>query len=385
MSKSALCSRFIAEEKAFSRLRKLFESKVVRWEYWDWPEWHWEPDYFLDAGQKSKHVTKARAKFGYGYDKENKATVIHEFDEFGGFGCADNLHSMQFLRWSGRKIVGSQFHGATVYAGDRVAGTDFKLGGQLTDVFEVTLSEGRIVRVEHLMEQSCDWKTIEWEGDKVRKVTLGMHGRKPHQEITYDKKGKVIDDIDLSEPIKRKPLPKGVTMNSLAKEIRKRLAAVVVQTITEAKVKEPAYCLALNYDCEGNPLLLPEPGIGLESERQAILKRGGRDAKLDTWQPENFSLFAKENTILMDRDKKLDRACDLYNRELEYKGSDEPARKLILQVAADLAKVNWKEKLNTTDDFIVYAVDTYGADLKKNLKFSVPSKQLAKLKASKLI
>jgi hypothetical protein len=123
----------------------------------------------------------------------------------------------------------------------------------------------------------------------------------------------------------------------------------------------------------------------LESERQTILKRGDRYAKLDIWQPESFSNFATDKTILMDRDKSLDRACHLYNRELEYKGSDEPARKLILQVAADLAKMDWKGKLNTTDDFIIYAVDTDGADLRKNLKVSVPPKQLAKLKAARLI
>ncbi len=72
------------------------------------------------------------------------------------------------------------------------------------------------------------------------------------------------------------------------------------------------------------------------------------------------------------------------NRELGYKGSNEPARKLIIQVAADLAKVDWSGKLNTTEDFIVYAVDTDLADLRKNLKLTVPPKQLAKLKAAKL-
>ena len=235
------------------------------------------------------------------------------------------------------------------------------------------------------MGQGWDWKTIEWEGDKVRKVALGMHGRKPFQEITYDKNGKVIEDIDLSKPIKRKPLPKGVTMATLEKEIRERLTNAVVQTVIKAKIKEPVYCLALNYDCEGNPLLLPELGIGLESNRRALLKRGGRDAKLAIWDAANFPMLGSNRTALMGRDKKLDRACDLYNRELEYKGSDEPARKLILQVAADLAKMDWNGKLKTTDDFIIFAVDTDGADLKKNLKLSVPPKQLAKLKAAKLI
>jgi len=381
---SALLDRFWSERKskAFGRLKRLCESKVVRWDYWDWPKWHWDPYYFLGKGWKPKRVQKNRAQWGYGYDKENRVVVIQQF---GGIGNADNLHSMQFLRWSGNKIVGSEFLGATIYSGDRVAGTDFKLGGDVADVFEATLSEGQIVRVERPPGSSppWDWKAITWCGDKVATVLEGMRGRKPHRQITYDETGRELEDRDLTKPVKRKPLPKGVTMKSLAQEIRERLGKAVLATVTKAKVREPVYCLALNYDCEGNPLLPPELGLGLDSERKARLKRGGRDAKLDIWDPEEFSIFANKRTAL--RDKELEKACDLYNRELDYKGSDEPARKLILQVAADLAKIDWKGKLNITDDFIVYAVDTDGADLRKNLKLSVPANQLAKLKAAKLL
>jgi hypothetical protein len=125
-------------------------------------------------------------------------------------------------------------------------------------------------------------------------------------------------------------LPNGVTTKSLAKEIRVRLA----------------------------------------------------NTKFHIWNPEEFSIFANKQTELKDKD--LDRACDLYNRELEYDGSDEPARKLILQVTSDLAKMDWSGKLKTTDDFIVYAVDPDLADLRKNLKLTIPARQLAKLKVAKL-
>ena len=259
-------------------------------------------------------------------------------------------------------------------------------GGVLADVFEATLAEGCIVRVERLMSNSLwEWKSIEWQGEKIASVLEGMRGRKAHRQITYNGKGEIVDDLDLSEPPKRKPLPKGVTMQSLAKKIRGLLAKTVVTTVTKAKIKEPVYCLALNYDCEGNPLLLPELGIGLDSERKARLKSRSRDARRAIWELGEFSLFANDRTALRGRDRELDRACDLFNRELEFKASDEPARKLILEVAADLAKVDWAGKLNTTDDFIVYAVDTYGNDLRRNLKLSVPPKQLAKLKAAKLL
>jgi len=159
----------------------------------------------------------------------------------------------------------------------------------LADVFEASLSEGRIVRVEHFVRgiPPWDWKTFEWQGGKIAKVSYGLRGRKAHREVTYNKAGRMTGELgrlDPTEPkapkpLKRIPLPKGVTMKSLAKTIRERLASVVVQTVTKARIKEPVYCLALNYDCEGNPLLLPELGIGVESERRARLKAGGRDAR----------------------------------------------------------------------------------------------------------
>jgi len=329
--------------------------------------WHWQPDLFLALRRIAKRVPKGQATVGYGYDKENRVVLIYEF----GFEKPQKLKAMEFLRYSRDKIVGSHFRAA---------------GGVLADVFEATLAEGCIVRVERLMSNSLwEWKSIEWQGEKIASVLEGMRGRKAHRQITYNGKGEIVDDLDLSEPPKRKPLPKGVTMQSLAKKIRGLLAKTVVTTVTKAKIKEPVYCLALNYDCEGNPLLLPELGIGLDSERKARLKFRSRDARRAIWEPEEFSLFANDHTALQDRDRELDRACDLFNDELEFKASDEPARKLILQVAADLAKVDWTGKLNITDDFIVYAVDTYGNDLRKNLKLSVPPKQLAKLKAAKLL
>jgi hypothetical protein len=366
---SSLTDRFLAEDKAFGRLKKLCESKVVRWRYWDWPAWHWDPDYFLEGRQKPKQVAKQKARFGYGYDKDNRVVVVQQL-----FGRPNKIVCVEFLRHSGNRIVGSHFLD----------------DGKLADVFEATLSEGRIVRVERLWASASSasdsvwqWKTAAWKEDKIVTVVEGMRGRKAHRQITYSKAGKATEVLDLSKPIQRKPLPKGVTMKSLATNIRERLAAVVVSTAAKARIKDRVYCLALNYDCEGNPLLPPELGIGLDSERQARLKRGGRDAKRDIWNPEEFSLFAKARTAFQGRDKELDRACHLFNRELEQEGSDEPARKLILQVAADLGKVDWSGKLNTTDDFIVYAVDTDGADLNRNLKLIVPPKKLAKLKAAK--
>jgi hypothetical protein len=383
---SALGQRHKAEQKAFERLKKQAESKVVRWKYWEDPDWYYDPEYLVKYFSfPPERAPKAEASYAYGYDDKGRVVVIQSFD----IGEAGKASSMDFLRYSGDEIAVSHFIAKAIKdESGKVVGNDFAVGGQLYDVFDVTLSNNRIVRVEHWMPGGyppSDWKSISWDGDRVAVVLHGMSGRKAHRQITYDKKGEEVEDLDLTKPPKRKPLPKGITLQSLAKKIRERLANAVVVSVTHARIKEPVYCVALNYDCEGNPLLLPQLGIGLDSERQARLKAGGRHVKLDIWDPGEFSLFANEHIALEGRDKELDRACDLFNDELEYEGSDEPARKLILQVAADLAKVDWTGKLKTTEDFIVYAVDTDGADLKQNLKVSVPAKQLSKLKAAKLL
>jgi len=99
-----------------------------------------------------------------------------------------------------------------------------------------------------------------------------------------------------------------------------------------------------------------------------------------------MSLFAKEKTdAVIFADKKLQQACDFYNRLLEKKGDNAPAHKLLNIIAAELGRMDWTGKLNTTDDFIVYAVDTDLADLHRNLKQSVPADRLKKLKAAKML
>jgi hypothetical protein len=382
---NALAKRYTVEQEAFARLKKQAESKVARWRYWETPDWYWEPEYQVKYWSgEAERAPKSTASYAYGYDDKDRVIIIHHY----AIGQPRKIEGMDFLRYVGNKILVSQFIPEAVQdqKGMNIE-NDFKYGGVLSDVFEATVSGGHIARVEHWMPDhpQWDWKTIAWKRDRVSVVTHGMRGRKAHWQVTYDKDGEVLKELDLSKPSKRKPLPKGVTMQSLAKDIRERLTRTVVATVMKAKVKQHVYCLALNYDCEGNPLLPPELGIGLESERQARLKKGGPDAKFDIWMPEEFSLFANERTALQFKDKLLDRACELFNQELAYKDSDEPARKLILQVAADLAKVDWTGKLNATDDFIVYAVDTYCNDLRKNLKSSVPAKLLAKLKKAKLL
>jgi hypothetical protein len=321
----------------------------------------------LEYRRVPTRAPQEKAIYHYGYDAAGRVVFIREVvlskNEYDG--------RFYFLRYSGETISGSEL-----------------LGNKLYPVFEARLSDGKIVYLEQSLYDVWDTKSYEWRDGRIFRVITTKHGERGNKaqlESIYSGKGKIIAENDRST-FKEKPLPKGVTLKTLDKEIRKLFIQAVVKTIRKFKLKKPVYCLALNYDCEGNPIMPPMLGIGLDSERQSRLKKGGKDAKLDIWEPEQMSLFAKEKTDeVIFNDKKLQQACEYYNRLLEEKGDNAPAHKLLNEIAAELGRMDWKGKLNTTDDFIAYAVDTDLADLQKNLKQSVPADRLKKLKAAKML
>ena len=356
------------EKAAFSKLRKESEAKIVRWKYWDSPNWYWDPSDTLYYDCDPETATKADASTHYGYDSLGHVVLIRS----SVLPKPDDECTFYFLRHTRDSILIYHFIGIDA----------------LYSVIEARVKNGQIV---HLEQAGCgDWDTkdIEWKDGRVFKATTRREyerGNIAVVEATYDPKGNVIAEVDRSK-IKETPLPKGVTLKSLEAEIRPRLIQAIVKTITKLKLKKPVYCLALNYDCEGNPIMPPMLGIGLESERIARLKKGGKDAKFDIWEPEQMSLFGKEETDeVIFEDKKLEKSCDYYNRLLDKKDDNAPAKKLLNEVAAELCRMDWTGKLTPTQDFVAYAVDTEMVDLKKNLQHSVSPERLKKLKAAKMI
>ena len=183
--------------------------------------------------------------------------------------------------------------------------------------------------------------------------------------------------------LEEKPLPKGVNLKTLTAQIRERLPKLIQKTVAAAKVKEPVYCLALAYDGEGNGVMPPILGIGIDSERQKWIKEHGKDARNFIWNPAEFTHYEKNHTQW--EDDEFDQLCEWCNQFMAERDSEAPAIKLLNEVAAELATVDWRKQIKTTPDFVVYAVDFELGDLSKNLKKSVAPALLGKLKAAKLL
>ena len=360
----SLEKRHQTEEKAFARLRKSCELKVMRWEYWTEENWHWDPEHPLKYASKpysAKQTTKEKALCIYGFDQLGRVVVMKS-------GCLwkkdESVINHDFLRYSGNSLTGSRF-----------------FGNDLFYVYDARLNESRVVHLELFGPEPWSWKDIEWQGNRVAKVTIG-NGKKAEFEVAYDGSGRVISDIDLAKA-RIKPLPPGITLQSLSDEILKNLTDAVIKTASLANIKDAVYSLVLAYDGEGNGVFPVEIGFGLEAERQEWLRKHGPKARQKIWNPAEFKHYGKKHTQL--RGKHLDKLSSMFNQELERRQSDAPARRLLNEVATKLGRTDWSGKLNTTDDFVVYAVDFELGDLKKNLKISVPTERLNKLKTAKLL
>jgi hypothetical protein len=169
---------------------------------------------------------------------------------------------------------------------------------------------------------------------------------------------------------------------SLSAVVESKLVRLIPQVVAAAGIREPVYCVALAYDPE-TECLPPMIGLGLERERRTWIREHGRRARGFIWNPAEFTHF--DTPPLSVEDPDLEKACRRLNEQMDLKGTCEPARKLLNSVAAASMQVDWSGKVQTTPDFIVYAVDLELTDLKKNLQGTVPAPLLEAFKQNGLL
>jgi hypothetical protein len=225
-------------------------------------------------------------------------------------------------------------------------------------------------------------ENYEWEGGRIVRITTET-SEKPFREdktITYATNGKVQSIVDI---IAGRALfaPPGQFGAAFVASLRQRLYDALVKAVTESGVKEPIYCLLLAYDTECDLPLPPEIGLGLERDRRRWIETmGAHDAQGCIWSVAEFS-----EHILDYVDAKLAEDCQKWNEHLQDKDSMAPAKKLVVNLAADLAKRDWSTCLNLTPDFVVVATDLPMDELDRNLKHSVPPERIAQLKKAGLL
>jgi hypothetical protein len=171
------------------------------------------------------------------------------------------------------------------------------------------------------------------------------------------------------------------TLESLTKAMHATLLKLIPAAVARAKIREPAYCLAISHDGSEDELP-PDIAVGLESERQRFLA-SGKDAKAALWDATRFATF-RRRAVKLDAPGLAEASEKLLQMVLMKEALHVPG-KVLNDVAAELNRRSWKGILRTTDDFIVYATDVDGMELKKDLKAAVPKAKLDLLRSRRLL
>ena len=175
----------------------------------------------------------------------------------------------------------------------------------------------------------------------------------------------------------------GETIESLSALIEQGLVEEIPRVLRTARIEDSVYSLLLVYDSL-NPPLPPVLALGKDSDRQALIERHGKSVKEHLWTPDEYAYFGGPSLEL--KNPVLVEACRQMNQMMALQDQNSSGRELLEDVAAQLMGRRWKGILQTTEDFVVAAIDLSGCDdFLKNMKKSVPSQLISQLRKNHFI
>jgi hypothetical protein len=379
-----LAQRFARESKTLQSFRAEHLAKVARWVYSVeeiWTFWGMRQE----ASEDLALAGPDGAVYAYGLDEVGRRIVLRQFrcdsvwvsENAKGPGSPPQMQNVPSKEVRREEFIRHEGDSLDVF----VVQSD-----SLQSVFRLRFEDRRLMESERLDNGTYSRTLFFYEGGRKQKEQCFSDRERLVMEIHYGPHGeqnffRVRRNGTLFQL--GQPLPKGMTPKKLKNTIRERLSLLVPELVRKAGITGPFYCVALAYDGEGNDVLPPVIGIGLESERVRWSAEHGTAAKEWIWNPANFCHYEKPETQLQD--DVLEEACDLFNSHLAERDGLTPAVRLLVEVATQLNNTPWPDDVRRTADFVVYAVDLELADLRKNVKASISPERFADLKDRKLI
>src|SRR5260370_38236938 len=307
-----LKERFERESRSVADLRDECLARVVRWvssteELWT----YWN---LREKGSEDSVLSGPDgALYAYGFDDKGRHILVREFEwesvwapeNARGAGSppeyhrvpAGNGHREDLIRYEGDCLHVSVLERGALKSVNRLDFEDRLL------IDSETFERGAYGR-QHFFYQVRRKKRQQFFSDKERLSMEANYGTDAEQTFFRVRRDGTLFELG-------QPLPKGITPKKLEATIRDRLLLLIPQVVERARVGEPLYCVTLGYDGEGNDVLPPLIGIGVESERSKWLHEHGTEARDWIWNPAEFYHFEKPHTQL--EDDALEEACDLLN------------------------------------------------------------------------
>ena len=174
-------------------------------------------------------------------------------------------------------------------------------------------------------------------------------------------------------------------------DIQAKLLKRIPTAVSDLKVQDPAYALILCYLDSTTDFFTPYVIIALESARKHALREEPDEASSYIWSPHQAFMPPEHPPEIWFEDAMLGAKCTacydfLLDRiqNLSEKEVLRPFREMMHRTAAALNRLDWREYLQPTDDFVVIASDWTGYWVQEDARASLLPHQIELLESREL-
>ena len=180
-------------------------------------------------------------------------------------------------------------------------------------------------------------------------------------------------------------------LTQLLSGLEETLVEIIPSMVKAMAVKQKAYCLFLVYHDTSVIDYRPNLVVGLESLRKEMLDTEPHAVEI-VWNPGLLDTYALCPGCCCEA-RGLEETCGVIYRALTKDWGDGrseedmllPVRRTMHRVAKRLNLLDWSGLLDTTDDFVVVAIDDHGFDPYADLKACVGAERIALLDSRGLL
>jgi hypothetical protein len=202
------------------------------------------------------------------------------------------------------------------------------------------------------------------------------------ERFSYDETGKLwrIERVfsDGAVEVTYQKRAPGETFKSIRAAATQKMITAVVERLRAAHVAEKLCCIELAYQAVSHHFP-PYIVLGPESHRQRLLDSDDPDARFYIFTP---VLDARpDNDLWLEiSDPDTLEACQRLEQEIQTGEKWTTATRILREVAATLTRYDWTGILDTTTDFVVFAIDHEMDELEAALRASVSPEQIREWK-----
>jgi hypothetical protein len=395
----------------YSELKAAAESAVVRWEWTDGERYSLLPFYFRRFPGRARALKGPPTAVGhylrYGFDEQSRPRLQRAHDYLDLHG-QDRLQRDQSRGFS-RQDVAETFYAYTETLAEVI---EYSVPPRIPlQVQQVFYKDGRVIRRASFRlngytplysKKGKDPDALYawlgpngrfrqaaqnvYDGDRLTRILLydEVPGASPfntEERFTYDERGKLQRIERFYENgssqlvyLKRK---EGQTFKSIREAATRRMIESIVDTLRREKIGEKLCCIELSYRAVSRHFP-PTIILGLESDRQRLLDSGNPNARYHVFAP---ALMGPMRWLEITDPDTLE-ICGQLEQEIQAGSKWDTATCILRDVTAALTRHDWSGILDTTPDFVIFAIDweMEGDDLAAVLGASASQEQLREWK-----